>query len=109
MGRRGVNIRGPCMWKYVCNLQRAERNSSRGDAEEGDVVHHQHHHSALVPLITSSASQLHCITIILRVHLKGADPLSSYRAVTDIRQAVMSAASLDVKRILVGAIKLDSG
>lgn len=67
----------------VCNLQSAGRSSGAGvggDVEEGDAAHH---HSALVPLITSL-----CFTASLHNNyavcsFEGSGPLSSYRAVMD--------------------------
>lgn len=89
-----------CVYVWVCvlNLQRAGRNSSGGEVEEGDSAHQ--HHSALVPSITSL-----CFTASLHNNY----PACSFEGIRPSLlishsngQALLSATSLDVQRTLVG-------
>lgn len=75
-----------------------------GDAEEGDVALHQHHHSALVPLITSL-----CFTASLHNNYPACSFEGSRAALLascSNGQAPVSAASHHVQRTRVGAVKL---
>lgn len=94
-----------CACVCVISSEQGEEIVSVGDVEEGDAAHH--HHSALVPLITSL-----CFTASLHNNypacsFEGSRP--SLLILYSDGQVLVSATSLDVQRTPVGTIKLHLG